>query len=261
MARACSAGAAAVFGTLFGALIVVVFTSGLTLANLNDLYQPIAEGLLVIAAVGLDQWIRRVEGMSETVHPPGPETVDEPTGHPPDDTPSPGATPVLEARGLVKRFGHVVGLAGVDLALNRGEVLGVIGDNGAGKSTLIKCLSGALTPDRGTIMLEGNTGQPSGVPLDSRLAGIETVYQTLAVAPALDIASNMFLGREDPDARPAGASFASSTPAACAAGAREQLTKLGITTVQDSRASGSRPSPAASARRSPWRAPRRSVRR
>jgi fructose transport system ATP-binding protein len=170
--------------------------------------------------------------MSETVNPPSLETVDEPAARPPDDTPSPGATPVLEARGLVKRFGHVVGLAGVDLALNRGEVLGVIGDNGAGKSTLIKCLSGALTPDRGTIMLEGNAVSFKS-PLDSRLAGIETVYQTLAVAPALDIASNMFLGREERMSGPLGIVFRKLDTRGMRTRAREQITKLGITTVRD----------------------------
>ena len=104
-------------------------------------------------------------------------------------------TPVLEARGLVKLFGRVVGLDDVDLTLHSGEVLAVIGDNGAGKSTLIKCLSGALSPDRGEIRVNGSPVQFK-VPQDARDAGIETVYQTLAVAPALDIASNLFLARE-----------------------------------------------------------------
>jgi fructose transport system ATP-binding protein len=104
-------------------------------------------------------------------------------------------SPVLEAHGLVKRYGHVTALAGVDLELLRGEILAVIGDNGAGKSSLIKALSGALIPDEGRILLDG---QPVHVhsPADARRAGIETVYQDLAVAPALDIASNLFLGRE-----------------------------------------------------------------
>jgi fructose transport system ATP-binding protein len=102
---------------------------------------------------------------------------------------------VLSARGLVKTFGRVVGLDGVDLDLYPGEVLAVIGDNGAGKSTLIKCLTGALVPDAGTMSVDGHPVQFRR-PQDARDAGIETVYQTLAVVPALDIASNLFLGRE-----------------------------------------------------------------
>ena len=102
---------------------------------------------------------------------------------------------VLEARGLVKTFGSVVGLDGVDLELRRGEILAVIGDNGAGKSTLIKCLTGAYQADAGELLLDG---QPVDFrrPQDAREAGIETVYQSLAVIPALDIASNLFLARE-----------------------------------------------------------------
>jgi fructose transport system ATP-binding protein len=103
--------------------------------------------------------------------------------------------PIIEARGLVKRFGHVVALDGADLELYPGEILAIIGDNGAGKSTLIKTLSGALQPDEGEISLDGERVHFRS-PLDSRRAGIETVYQDLAVAPALDIATNVFLGRE-----------------------------------------------------------------
>jgi fructose transport system ATP-binding protein len=103
--------------------------------------------------------------------------------------------PVLQARGIVKSFGHVTALSGADFALYEGEVLAVIGDNGAGKSTLIKVLSGALQPDEGELSLSGEPVQFRS-PLDARRAGIETVYQDLAVAPALDIASNLFLGRE-----------------------------------------------------------------
>src|SRR5207253_1562190 len=103
--------------------------------------------------------------------------------------------PILQARGLVKRFGHVTALSGADFDLYPGEILAVIGDNGAGKSTLIKVLSGALQPDEGEVRLDGEPVHFRG-PLDARRAGIETVYQDLAVAPALDIASNLFLGRE-----------------------------------------------------------------
>ncbi len=102
---------------------------------------------------------------------------------------------ILEARKLVKRYGHVTALDGVDFELRRGEILAVVGDNGAGKSSLIKALTGALRPDSGEIRLDGQPVQFKG-PLDARHRGVETVYQDLAVAPALDIASNLFLGRE-----------------------------------------------------------------
>ena len=148
------------------------------------------------------------------------------------DGQQPNATHVLEARGLVKTFGHVIGLAGVDLVLDAGEVLGIIGDNGAGKSTLIKCLTGALQPDRGEILLEGKPVSFKS-PIDARRAGIETVYQTLAVAPALDIASNMFLGREVRKRGPLGVLFRKLDTRGMRNSAREQLSKLGITTVQD----------------------------
>jgi fructose transport system ATP-binding protein len=105
------------------------------------------------------------------------------------------AGPVLEARGLVKRYGHVTALDGADFELYSGEIMAVIGDNGAGKSTLIKALSGAIQPDEGELLLDGEP-VTFRTPLDARRAGIETVYQDLAVAPALDIAANLFLGRE-----------------------------------------------------------------
>ncbi|CAM5712415.1 ATP-binding cassette domain-containing protein [Kitasatospora aureofaciens] len=104
-------------------------------------------------------------------------------------------TPVLQARGLVKRYGHVTAIDGADFDLLPGEVLAVIGDNGAGKSSLIKALTGAVTPDEGEIRLNGEVIRFNG-PQDARCHGIETVYQDLAVAASMDIASNMFLGRE-----------------------------------------------------------------
>jgi fructose transport system ATP-binding protein len=103
--------------------------------------------------------------------------------------------PLLEARGLVKHFGQVVALDGADFDLYPGEIVAIIGDNGAGKSTLIKALSGALQPDEGEIRLAGERVRFRS-PLDARREGIETGYQDLAVSPALDIASNIFLGRE-----------------------------------------------------------------
>jgi fructose transport system ATP-binding protein len=104
-------------------------------------------------------------------------------------------TPILSAKGIVKRYGHVTAIDGADFELYNGEILAVIGDNGAGKSSLIKALSGAVIPDEGEIRLDGEPVHFKS-PLEARRAGIETVYQDLAVAPALDIATNLFLGRE-----------------------------------------------------------------
>jgi fructose transport system ATP-binding protein len=103
--------------------------------------------------------------------------------------------PILAARRLVKRYGQVTALNGADLELYPGEILAVIGDNGAGKSTLIKALVGAVAPDEGEVLLDGRPVHFRS-PIDARRAGIETVYQDLAVAPSLDIATNLFLGRE-----------------------------------------------------------------
>ena len=102
---------------------------------------------------------------------------------------------VMKATGLVKRYGQVTALDGADFELRAGEILAVIGDNGAGKSSLIKALSGATVPDAGTIEL---AGKPISFrsPIDARKAGIECCYQDLAVAPAMTIAENLFLGRE-----------------------------------------------------------------
>ena len=102
---------------------------------------------------------------------------------------------VLQAKGLVKRYGQVTALDGADFELRAGEILAVIGDNGAGKSSLIKCLSGATIPDEGEIVLDGKTIHFKS-PMDARKVGIETVYQDLAVAPAMSISENLFLGRE-----------------------------------------------------------------
>lgn len=140
--------------------------------------------------------------------------------------------PLLEGRALVKTYGRVVALDGADFALYPGEVLAVIGDNGAGKSTLIKALSGAEIPDTGEIYLEGRQIQFKS-PIEARNAGIETVYQTLAVAPALDIAANLYLGREVRRTGFLGGAFRMLDGPAMRRAAKEQMTKLGIGTLQN----------------------------
>lgn len=134
---------------------------------------------------------------------------------------------VLEARGLTKHYGQVVAMDGCDFDLRPGEILAVIGDNGAGKSTLIKALTGAITPDSGTMRLNGDTVQFRS-PLDARKAGIETVYQELGVAPALDITQNLYLGREQRSPGVLGTVFRKLDKRAMRRGAAQQMADLGI---------------------------------
>jgi fructose transport system ATP-binding protein len=140
--------------------------------------------------------------------------------------------PILEARKIVKLFGTVVALDGVDFDLYPGEIVGVIGDNGAGKSTLIKCLAGAFQPDEGEMLLDGNEVRFKD-PLDARRQGIETVHQSLAVAPALDIADNLFLGRERRRTDIFGRLLRMLDKSGMQRDARKHMNDLGILTVQN----------------------------
>jgi fructose transport system ATP-binding protein len=142
------------------------------------------------------------------------------------------ATPVIQAKNLVKRYGRVTAINGSDLELYPGEILAVIGDNGAGKSSLIKALSGALVPDSGEIYLDGRPVH-FRTPMDARAAGIETVYQTLAVAPGLDIADNLFLGREERKAGVLGSVFRMLDRKHMRSEAERHMSELGIATLQN----------------------------
>jgi fructose transport system ATP-binding protein len=140
--------------------------------------------------------------------------------------------PILTARGLVKRYGRVTALNNADFDLYPGEILAVIGDNGAGKSSLIKAISGAVIADEGEIMLEGKPAQFK-TPIEARAAGIETVYQNLALSPALSIADNMFLGREIRKPGVMGQWFRMLDRPTMERRAREKLTELGLMTIQN----------------------------
>ena len=142
--------------------------------------------------------------------------------------------PVLEARGLVKHYGRVVALDHADFDLRPNEILGVIGDNGAGKSTLIKVLAGAIIPDQGQVLMDGKVVQ-FRTPIEARNAGIETVYQNLALSPALSIADNLFLGRERRKAGPLGQIFRLLDRAQMRKEARQHLNSLGLLTIQSIR--------------------------
>ena len=140
--------------------------------------------------------------------------------------------PILQGRNLVKRFGRVVALDHADFDLMPNEILGVIGDNGAGKSTLIKMLAGALSPDQGEIRFNGQVVHFRS-PLEARAAGIETVYQDLALAPALSIVDNLFLGRERRLPGLLGRVFRMLDRGAMQKEARKHLSALGLLTIQN----------------------------
>ncbi len=140
--------------------------------------------------------------------------------------------PLLSGRNLVKRYGRVTALDHCDFELYPGEILAVIGDNGAGKSTLIKALSGAVIPDDGEVFLDGKQVHFTS-PTDARDAGIETVYQTLAMSPALSIADNMFMGRELRKPGFMGKYLRKLDKPAMEKFARDKLNDLGLMTIQN----------------------------
>ena len=140
--------------------------------------------------------------------------------------------PILTTRNLVKRYGRVTALDHCDFDLYPGEILAVIGDNGAGKSTLIKAICGAVTPDEGEIRLNGKPVHFKS-PLEARNAGIETVYQNLALSPALSIADNMFMGREIRMPGFLGNVLKKLDHKAMEKIARDKLTELGLMTIQN----------------------------
>ena len=142
------------------------------------------------------------------------------------------SAPIIQARGLVKRFGRVTALDHADFDLYPGEILAVIGDNGAGKSTLIKALTGAIMPDHGEILMDGRPIHFRST-MDARRAGIETVYQNLALSPALSIVDNLFLGREIKAKGPLGSWFRKLDKASMQKIAREKLSELGLLSIQN----------------------------
>jgi fructose transport system ATP-binding protein len=140
--------------------------------------------------------------------------------------------PILKGRNLVKRYGKVTALDNCDFDLYPGEILAVIGDNGAGKSTLIKAVSGAVIPDEGEIWLDGQKVHFTS-PIEAREHGIETVYQTLAMSPALSIADNMFMGREIRKSGFMGKWLRKLDRPAMEKFARDKLSELGLMTIQN----------------------------
>jgi fructose transport system ATP-binding protein len=140
-------------------------------------------------------------------------------------------TPVVQGRGIVKHYGHVTAIDHSDFELMPGEILAVIGDNGAGKSSIVKAICGAVQPDAGEILIDGEPVRFSS-PIEARERGIEIVHQTLALSPALSIADNMFVGREIRRKGILGDWFRLLDKKAMERFARDKLTELGLMTVQ-----------------------------
>ena len=141
----------------------------------------------------------------------------------------PARSPLLELRGITKRFGAVQALTDVNLKVYPAEVMALVGDNGAGKSTLIKTIAGINLPDKGEILFEGNPVHFTG-PRDPAALGISTVYQDLALADNLDVVANLYMGREE-----VSAPVPSLSEEQMEKRAREVLKDLNVTTLQSPR--------------------------
>lgn len=140
-------------------------------------------------------------------------------------------TLIVEGRNIVKRYGHVTAIDHSNFELRSNEILAVIGDNGAGKSSIVKAICGATIPDEGEILIEGKPVHFKS-PIEARSMGIEIVYQTLAMSPALSIADNMFMGREIRREGWMGRYLRMLDKKKMEAFARDKLTELGLMTVQ-----------------------------
>jgi ribose/xylose/arabinose/galactoside ABC-type transport system permease subunit/ABC-type branched-subunit amino acid transport system ATPase component len=216
-------GRGSLWGTLAGILFIGVLDDGLILINVGPYVADLAVGAALVVAASLDVVYQRLEkvpvaetaeaealetdsasavGATAGAEPALPEADGQQAsrpGRPPGESRGGGdagtGSPTLEVLDITKRFGPVVALRGVSLSLGQGEVLGLVGDNGAGKSTLISIISGVARPDSGQIRLNGQPWAETGA-RTIREAGIETVFQNLALVPTLSIVENMYLGRE-----------------------------------------------------------------
>ena len=140
--------------------------------------------------------------------------------------------PLLVLDDITKNYGAIEALKGISFTIGKGEVVALLGDNGAGKSTLVKIISGGLEATSGRMLFEGREWQAKS-PSEAKAAGIETVYQNLALSPALSISDNMFLGREIRKDGILGSVFRMLDRGTMEKRAREKLTELGLLTIQN----------------------------
>ena len=198
-------GSGTIIGTIIGALIIRVINTSLVILGVNANWQEIAIGSIIVAAVAFDSYQRRRQKRLQarraisTGEEKGQETLDVDTlfGKQGRRTVHSDRTIAMEMREVSKYYGFVRALENVNFRLYEGEVLALVGDNGAGKSTLIKLASGAHAPDQGTVEVFGEMVHLNS-PRDAMSHGIATVYQDLALVDTLDVAANLYLGREPP---------------------------------------------------------------
>jgi D-xylose transport system ATP-binding protein len=160
---------------------------------------------------------------------PEPDRGTEESSEPARRSEGPARNPLLELKGITKRFGAVQALTDVNLKVYPGEVMALVGDNGAGKSSLVKTIAGINIPDQGEILFEGHPVHFTG-PRDPAALGISTVYQDLALSDNLDVVANLYLGREE-----VGKPMPSISEEQMEKRAREVLKELNVTTLQSPR--------------------------
>ncbi len=185
-------------GIFIGVVTIGILNSGLVFLGLQDWWQQILKGGVLLLALGFDQYaaIRRERRALEAAPPPAaPDLLAEPIERIARDHAADGAPVAIAARELTKRYGAVAAVTDASFAVRRGEIVCLVGDNGAGKSTLIKMLSGAVRPTSGGLELAGRAAA-IGSPADARAAGIETVHQDLGMCTNLGAALNLALGSE-----------------------------------------------------------------
>ena len=187
---ACSGGRGSIVGTVIGALIFGVIISGFTFLRLDAYYQEMVKGAIIVGAVVLDQWRqRRDDEIAIKVVPAKGNDLRSKEGSKMEDM-------ILKTEGLTKHYGgRACAAKTLTFEIRKGEHVAIMGDNGAGKSTFVRQITAVEQRTRGTIIFDGKEVNFDG-PMDAREAGIETVFQTLALADDLDVPDNLFLGRE-----------------------------------------------------------------
>jgi len=199
-------GAGRPLGIAVGVATIGILNAGLIFVGLQSWWQSVAIGSMLLLALVADQIASGLRGRrTKTALTTGGAENSVPAAGPANMAPAsgnsavnkePGAAPAFSISGASKSYGALTALEEASFAVGKGEIVCLLGDNGAGKSTLVKIISGAIRPDAGAMMLEGTQVRFHN-PQDARAAGLETVYQDLALCSNLSIAHNMMLGREE----------------------------------------------------------------